>query len=268
MELVFLIAMGIVAAATVFLGVSNWFFLSSIVSKITRLEQEVEKKALEFEAARKERQTLAASARNLSAAAESAEAASSRTEDSQIQIVRNVRGAGFDHFDIDMGKKNADYSQPEMQNVNSRSPDNFATAFGESAGVAPPPVQQAQQRPFEPKAAQTPHRAPPTGARPAPEPGAIGKNVIVLTLFSKAKQDTDFASAWKKLSEELPGTTNPHVRFDFSGVIFLYERELLYLDKFKSIILQSGGSISFENCDRELLGIFQQRPALFAVVRP
>jgi hypothetical protein len=268
MELVFLIAMGIVAAATVFLGVSNWFFLSSIGSKVTRLEQEVEKKALEFEAARKERQTLAASARNMSAAAENAEAAPSQPEDSQIQIVRNVRGAGFDHFDIEMGKKNADYSQPGMQNANSPSHDNFATAFGETAGVAPPPVQQAHQKSFEPEAAQTPHRAPPSGSRPAPDPVAEGKNVIVLMLFSKAKQDTDFAAAWRKLSEELPGSTKPHVRFDFSGVIFLYERELLYLDKFKSIILQSGGSISFENCDRELLGIFQQRPALFAVVRP
>lgn len=246
MEVLFLGAIGLVTAITLLLAIMNWFYLTSIGSKVSNLEAEVEKKALEFESAKKERQALALASREAAQIqSEKMEPASSQSDSSQIEVVRNVRGAGFDHVDMETNHSYA--GQSEMESTHDR--------YEQPVPVPPSPPREVHLPPA--RMAQTPTASP---ALPPQQ-----QRAIVITLFSNAKQDTDFAAAWKKLSEMLPSSTNPEVRLDFRGVMFLYERELQYLEKFKSIILQAGGTVSFANCDPELLSILSKRPALAAL---
>jgi anti-anti-sigma regulatory factor len=89
---------------------------------------------------------------------------------------------------------------------------------------------------------------------------------MTLSLYSNAKKDTDFAAVWKQLSEILPGTPVPRIAIDFGNVMFLYDRELQYLEKFRDVVLQAGGTIAFVNCEAELVAILSTNPRLASCV--
>jgi len=87
-------------------------------------------------------------------------------------------------------------------------------------------------------------------------------SAIAIALFSPVKKDTDFASAWKQLSQRLSVTSAPRVILDFKNVMFLYDKELLYLEKMRDVILSENGRLEFVNCHAELRSIISRRPAL------
>jgi hypothetical protein len=89
-----------------------------------------------------------------------------------------------------------------------------------------------------------------------------GDSLIEIMLFSSIKKDTDFPAAWKNLSAKLPLTPSPRVVLDFKNVMFLYEKELQYLDKIRDIVNKENGTIEFINCHPELQSIIFTHPAL------
>lgn len=257
MDLVFFCIIGAVAATTIVLGILNGLYLSAISSKVTNLENEVEKKALEFESAKKERQALALAARNVMPTQDGIETPAPQTESPQIEVVRNVRGGGFDHVDMEMGSHKQNLPRSDMQEPDQAIEAPPYRVHSSSAPIAAKPFNET----FEPTTFE-----PETESQPAAS--HVRENAITVALYSRPKQDTDFAAAWKTLSELLPTYQNPNVRFDFSGVLFLYERELQYLEKFKDIVLSAGGTVSFVNCHEELVDILRNRPALAPITGP
>jgi hypothetical protein len=220
MEIVFFAGAGFLALLTVILGISNWVFLSSISSKISNMEDEIEKKTLEMDAYKKER--LAFSGQG--GASERQTQGKAAQSGDQIEIVRNVRGGGFENYDADAG--NASLLPPVAPSPREEQSDILDV------------VDEGQ--------------------------AASGSDAISLSLFSLAKKDTDFTAAWKQLAQILPNRRNPRVSIDFSNVMFLYDRELVYLEKFRDVVLRAGGSIAFVNCDTELADILQKNPKLAA----
>jgi hypothetical protein len=212
-ELIFFIGAGFLALLTIFLGISNWVLLSSLSAKISSLEDDIEKKTLELEAFKKERQATGdASAREGQSMEGPDQGGYPQTPSQQIEIVRNVRGGGFENYDA---------QSPQM------------------------PAQQSDVLDVVDE--------PPATAR---------SNAMTLSLYSNAKKDTDFAAVWKRLSELLPGNPAPRVAIDFSNVMFLYDRELQYLEKFRDVVMQAGGTIAFVNCEAELAAILSTNPRL------
>jgi hypothetical protein len=220
MEIVFFASAGFLALLSVILGISNWIFLSSISSKISNMEDEIEKKTLEMDAYKKER--LAFSDQR-DTSEEQTQGKAGQTGD-QIEIVRNVRGGGFENYDADAG--------------NVSPPPPVFPSTGEEQSDILDVVDEGH--------------------------AASGSDAISLFLFSHAKKDTDFTAAWKQLAQILPNRRNPRVSIDFSNVMFLYDRELVYLEKFRDVVLRAGGSIAFVNCDAELAAILQKNPLLAA----
>jgi hypothetical protein len=203
------------------LGTINWIYLSSTSSKISALEGEIEKKAIEFDAIKKEKsQQHSSTFAENTAPGENPDRSASFTgqENPAIEIVRNVR---------------AEFRQEEAAVQQPMADQGPRTGF-------------VKQQAFSPVA----HEALPPG------------NEIKIALFSQAKKDTDFAAAWKKLSEGLPGTPDAHVKIDFTNVMFLYEKELLYLEKIREVVSSARGRITFVNCHPELRPIISSRRSL------
>lgn len=219
-EIIIISAIVFLAALSIILGIINWIFLSSTSSKIAALEEAIEKKAIEFDAIKKEKsQQHSSTFAENPAPGEYPDRSASFTgqENPAIEIVRNVR-AQF--------RQEAAAQQP-MENQGPR------TGF----------VKQQASFPVA-------HESLPPG------------NEIKIALFSQAKKDTDFAAAWKKLSEELPGTPDAQVKIDFKNVMFLYEKELLYLEKIREVVSSARGRITFVNCHPELRPIISSRRSL------
>jgi hypothetical protein len=238
-EYIFFSGVAVLAAVTIFLGISNWIFLSSMGSKIAGLEDEIEKKAVEFESLKKEKQAQPFPQEQPQLQMEPQEhlqkfPADSRgheftdQEHQQIEIVRNVPGGGFQNLEAVDNERNMAGLQEEL----------------------PPPaaplsdiLDVVEERPGE--------------------PSGPGRTVIRIPLYSNASKDTDFTVAWKKLSEQLARRpAKPLVEIDFANVMFLYEKELTYLEKFEQIIGQAGGVLAFVNCDPELMAILRRRSHL------
>ncbi len=85
---------------------------------------------------------------------------------------------------------------------------------------------------------------------------------IEIILFSQAKKDTDFQAAWKKITEHLPANPAPHVVINFNNVMFLYEKELRYLEKIQDVVSKEQGKTTFINCHSELRSIISSRKSL------
>jgi hypothetical protein len=238
MEILFFIGAGLLAFITIFLGIANWVFLSSLSSKISGLENEIEKKTSELEALKKERPASGSphTKEHQQSMERIAQAEYPDTGSQQIEIVRNIRGGGFENYDSQAGHASENQGEPlQMQTPAS------------AGGVAP--EQQSDVLDIVDESA------------PAPRP-----DVITLSLFSNAKKDTDFAAAWKRLSEVLQNVPSPRIAIDFSNVMFLYDRELSYLEKFRDVVLQAGGTIFFVNCEPELSSALQKNPRLSSFV--
>jgi hypothetical protein len=232
-EILFFTGAGLIALLTILLGISNWVFLSSISTKISGLEDEIEKKTSELESLKKDRlATGGAQAKgNQQSMAKIAQAEYSDSGSQQIEIVRNIRGGGFENYDAQADHAPGAGEEPlQMQ------------ASG-AAGNAPEQQSDVLDVVDEGTAAQR-------------------QDIITLSLFSNAKKDTDFAAAWKRLSEVLQNVSSPRIEIDFGNVMFLYDRELSYLEKFLTVVLQAGGTITFVNCEAELSATLRNNPRL------
>jgi hypothetical protein len=248
-EIIIISAIVFLAALSIILGIVNWIFLSSISSKIAALEEEIEKKAKEFDTLKKEK-----ALQKTMPIAESPGTRGSFTEQENpaIEIVRNVR---------------AQFRQEEIGPMDSVEPQETSQA---------PYTGFVKQQAFSP-AAQGPDRPLSNDRRGGPSADVLDvvddappsmpqtgfrENEIEISLFSPAKKDTDFAAAWKKLSERLPGSPSAHVKLNFNGVMFLYEKELLYLEKIREVVVNAQGSITFINCHPELRPVIASHRSL------
>ncbi|MBD3422108.1 MAG: hypothetical protein GF398_18500 [Chitinivibrionales bacterium] len=94
-----------------------------------------------------------------------------------------------------------------------------------------------------------------------------GPGTLEIQLFSDTKKDADFVGAWKILSEKLPGIESPVVRFDCSNILFLYPKEMQYLERILASVHSYHGSLELHHCQRELVSILNGNPQLAACIR-
>ncbi|MCX7726631.1 MAG: hypothetical protein N2053_07255, partial [Chitinispirillaceae bacterium] len=92
-------------------------------------------------------------------------------------------------------------------------------------------------------------------------------NTFTINLYSEVTKDADFHKMWKELSEILKENIVPHIVINLDGIHFLYEKEMEYLEKINAIIKNSGGTLTFVNCDRDLFELFNRHPQLLTLLK-
>jgi hypothetical protein len=251
--LVIYIAGSAVAAVCIALALINWFQLSSISAKIAGVEEEISKKSSEFDTLRKELQQQRNSPANPAPVSDSLQPIDGG---GQIEVVRSVR-TGFQS------------SVAEIPASSTAGP--AATAFAGSEVSSP--VQHSAPPPTErrsPVSYETPARVPHeySSEQPIDEveepPHTIA--AITIPLFSESKKDADFPTAWKMLTDMLPRHSNPMVRIDMKHILFLYPKEIKYLEQFQQVIAKCNGTLRLRNCQQELKYILQTVPSLVAEI--
>lgn len=90
---------------------------------------------------------------------------------------------------------------------------------------------------------------------------------ITLGLYSETTKDADFQQLGKNLSEILNQLRQPKIQINFSGINFIYDNEMDYLEKMYYLIAGRGGSFSLVNCDRELMPLIGSRPLLRSITK-
>jgi hypothetical protein len=291
-------AVAALAALSIALAVADWFILHSLSNRLASIDQEVEKKNLEFDALRKERGNSAQQpylAGSLGGAADDPGEATS-----EIQVVRNVRD-GYDdasgspptgsHLEgtiVEMGAQSHYAPAPQAHIM----PQQYAPPTPAHA-----PVQAAfQQNPAPETPAVEPYGYQPQSYAPAPEPAmpaaqeppaaapadagdvmdVVGEggnepappdDIIRIAVYSDEKKDADFQKVSQILKTEFPLHQSPSVILDFSQVTFIYEKEVEYLTRLTTYASGRRMPLLFVNCDRELLAAISRYPSLHACVR-
>lgn len=289
------------AALSIALAVANWFVLHSLSGRLTTIDQEIEKKSLEFDTLRKERSTGGGQQAYLAGTlAPETEDPGSAT--SEIQVVRNVRdgydNAGGSHLEgtiVEMGgpaypPAAAAYQQAPQANTLEEPYLPQAKVPPPQTVYAEPPAAEQSPEPAEPPAA-APVEDVASFSYPVEQPEAVREseaadsgdvmavvgdgssepmppdNIIRIPIYSDEKKDADFQKVSQRLKDEFPLYQNPSVILDFSKVNFIYEKELEYLNKLAGYTAGRRIPLLFVNCDRELLARLEQHPSLHACVR-
>ncbi len=274
LDILFIIVISVMAIS-VFLSIVDWIYLSSIASKLTLLEREIEKKSLEFDALKKERTAARSAIESTASVIEPNETiienASSAIADNfdTIQIVRNIRG-NFEQSNR--------YSPPATDNNMSQqqvlqTPYSSDTVSTQSA--VPYSKVSRQRRPEEvlDNGFQSQKEI---GRVTAQSAGTDGRSTVsgirdqipfIIKLYSETTKDADFKNLWKAISARLQSGQNSSIVVDMSGINFIYEKEMDYLEKISSLLIGRGGCLQLINCDNELFTLLKNRPQLLSIVK-
>jgi hypothetical protein len=88
-----------------------------------------------------------------------------------------------------------------------------------------------------------------------------------LPLYSDAAHDADFPGLCKMISQIISTRKKPDIKIDFSGIQFIYDKELQYLEKIHHIIKERGGKLLFINCSPELSEFLGRNPDLLSLIK-
>jgi hypothetical protein len=90
---------------------------------------------------------------------------------------------------------------------------------------------------------------------------------ITLYLYSDVSKDADFNSLWNSLSTYLNSDSFIDAIIDFTGIGFLYENEIRYLDEIIKYVESKQGSVVFTNCSTDVTALMQSHPRLISKVK-
>gem|GEM_PF-1317600 len=286
-----------ITVVSVILAIIDWIHLASLASKTTLLEQEVEKKAIEFDALKKERSsnighggaTIIESPETIpDGPTPSMDDTSAPSTSDTIQIMRNVRGTFQKQAEIIPCKEGS--VEYQIQSVAEQEPlqqtPSYAAAASPTQPLPPNPIhhQHAMNIPNAPDtaslyltedykrqfatAAQNPESSQYdlSVSHPARKPSS-GAGAIRIALFSENTKDADFQALWNGITSILETRPQPSVAIDMRNINFMYDKEMDYLEKINYLLSAQGGKLSLMNCDAELLALLNNRPALRSIVQ-
>lgn len=286
-----------VTVVSVILAIIDWIHLASLASKTTLLEQEVEKKAIEFDALKKERSSNIG--HGGATIIESPEAipggptpclddTSGTSTSDTIQIMRNVRGIFQKQAEIIPCKEGSIEYQinPVAEQQPLQQTPSFTVPDSSTPHPPPNPIhhQHAMNIPNAPDTAslyltddykrqfatvaQNPEssRYDPAVSQPTRKPSP-GTGAVRIALFSENTKDADFQALWSGITSILETQPQPAVVIDMRNINFMYDKEMDYLEKINYLLSAQGGKLSLMNCDGELLALLGNRPALRSIIQ-
>ncbi|MDD5673404.1 MAG: hypothetical protein PHC61_04520 [Chitinivibrionales bacterium] len=283
---------GVLVLGSVILGIINWTRLFSVSSKITVLENEVEKKTLEFDNLKKSRRASPPQAASQSASNAPAKDDMESGDGNEIRIVRNMRAGveeengSYLQNEVVQMKHGAAPAQkpvprepvqpelpptpaPVLPPATEPAPENISSVILPPAPDPEPPAPAATAQPSFNRAAPQMQEAPPstgdvmdvieTSEAPADMEKLDMDDCISIPLYSLSKKDADFEQAFNFFNATVPANPGTTIAIDFEHIMFMYEKELDYLEKMKTLAQQHRNNIVFVNCHAELKAVLQSR---------
>jgi anti-anti-sigma regulatory factor len=274
LELIIFALASFISVGAIFFCIWNLFLIFSFSSKISTIEQEIEKKTMEFDTIKKEKNNLSLKNNDYNSNfGEKLEQNQDYVEpvilaekkEPQIEVFRNVLEHRIEPDNISNDKSQISASKDMGSSLAQDMPMHFMREQVYAAN-------ENNKLQFKKEDIKSEEQSEILDVIKEDDNNKILEentkhNSIYITLFSNSKKDTDFVSAWQILSNKLITTKKPEVIFDFSNVMFLYDKELTYLEKFCDTILKAEGSISFVNCHPELIPFIQSRPILASYLK-
>lgn len=246
MNLIILIVLCLCSAALI-LAVFNSIYLHAVSGRTAELEQEINKKAQEFDNFKKEKQAAIQNKSIIPAAdVPLADIGETVYSNEPIQIMRNVHGSfkEAEKLTIPVEHHFADKAAPHPSDHGSTLPDPLNDPI-------PPNVDYPElYSNNEPDIMATVSENS-FGYTATDEPA-------IIKLYSESAKDADFNYLWKTVSEHLQSQNTAAIYIDFTGINFIYEKEIQYLLRIYHIALTAGINITFINCDPELISLFNQ----------
>ncbi len=275
-----------VMIVSLILAIVDWIYLASLSSKSSILEREVEKRSQEFDALKKDRSAERSPVQSQATVIGSNDPLintppSENPGEDTIQIVRNVRGSFelSDNFTHSSNGESEDIPPIAAPPDTSIGTLEYSTVTPYSHNDYPEESVPAQQK-YQPDPPQSTHQPmKPAGGNDGYSPPPHSDNGFQtratmpynppqqLQLYSDATKDADFQLLWKNINDILQQQPSAPITVDLTGVHFMYEKEMEYLEKINYLLSSQGGTLSFINCDAELQEMINQRPQLRSLVQ-
>jgi hypothetical protein len=270
------IAILIVLAIAIVISIMVWILQAKISSRITLLEQALEKKNIEFDAFKKEKLAGPIAPKESAPAVEMAgpidmPLSQQTVEEGSIQIVRNVRGT-FQPTDTPMHTHTTPLTADSPLESDSGAERASPTQQRETPPMMPMsgggaiedtkrwPHTDRQKNSFENGPRPV---APPRPSLPPSTPAPAG----ALPLFSPALQRADFNALYAALVKVLQTRPDRILFINCDGVQTLGAPEIDYLEKIAASLQGQNRSLSFVQCNPVLAAQLRQRPSLAASVK-
>jgi hypothetical protein len=90
---------------------------------------------------------------------------------------------------------------------------------------------------------------------------------ITLYLYSDVSKDADFSGLWSTLNMYLKSDTPVAVTIDFTGIDFIYENEIRYLEEIVRIVESRQGGMIFTNCSQDVIALMNSFPRLLSRIK-
>jgi hypothetical protein len=258
---------------SVILSIIDWIYLTTLATRVTLLDREVEKRSQEFDTLKKERQSDITHPSGVISVIESNEPLSENittttttklSDEDTIQIVRNIRGT-FETSEPTPPNP----MKPDQQILPAEPADMNQFPGNASLPPSDAPIPE-HAAPHSPIIHQTEHDLSGTRYTTAEVPELlqpISDQPAVLKLFSDSSKDADFRILWQNVNHILNDQQSPHITIDFNQIHFIYEKEMEYLEKMYYLIAGQGGSLSLINCDEELITLLNNNTLLRSIVK-
>jgi len=252
------------------LSIANLIYLASISSKIASLEDNVEKASLLFDSlkresnAKKPEQMPESSDNTLERFGkqqvyEQETASLDQDEDitDSIEIVRNVRGVFQPTETItpppEESTQESDICENTPEDLHETETFNINEIDNYESGAAQPHDSTKSSSDADIMDVVAEEQV----------PSAINNDdTIVIPLYSESTKDTDFRSAWQRVTEALEVNKGTNITFDMHNIGFLYGKELQYLEKIHQLIMMQKRTLMLINCDTELVTTLHNSPNL------
>lgn len=243
---ILLIIVFCLTGAAVVLAIVNWFYLISISAKANELELEINKKAQEFDNFKKEKQSAPQNETIIDVAdSPLPEVGEPVLTDEPIQIMRNVGGSFEEAEKRPFAHVKAKPLPQEFQDTPTHGfQKNIKT-------VITPKAMFQYDLPSENNTEPDVDVLATVSEQPLP----YQTRNTFLPLYSESAKDADFGTLWKNISATLQSKDKTEINIDFTGINFLYDKELEYLFKIYQVVSSTGRHIHFMNCDLELITI-------------
>ncbi len=244
MSVLVIVAFCLIGAAVIF-SVVNWIFLLSLSSKINELEQEIDKKAQEFDNYKKEK---ASSTKPLVHVVDisAVDSTDPIISDEPIQVMRNV-GGSFERVEKRVCKPPEFI--PSQNEIYSTAPDNNGYQSNTDN------ISQNESFPFSPPNQSEIENEVMATISEQPE---SENHFATFRLYSESAKDADFNNLWSNIYSLLQSNIQTEIGIDFTGINYLYDKELAYLLKITKVITSAGSNVHFINCDTELVSIISK----------
>ena len=214
---IFLGGIGILGVVAIILGILNIVSMSFLNRKIANLEDVVEKKTLEQDAIKKDKQPLSSiqNDKQFEPASHNFSDNFESSQNNEIEIVRNVRNDTQSLYipqepETPVNSPYQAIQEPQEMEMDS-NPDVLEIVEDEQ--------ENAEYQP----------------------------DIFTLQVYAPEKRNADFAGVWNKLSKQLGTIKSGQIHFDFTNIVSLSSKELYYLEQFALVIEKNGCNLFFIN---------------------